>query len=378
MTAVRQRPENLAQPTTLRLTRPLPCISVVVPVRNEAACIRRTLEQLLAQRYDPRRFEVLVADGCSTDGTPEIVRALAQTSPQIRLLDNPGRLSSAGRNRAIRCSQGDIILVVDGHCDLANPDYLQDLVEAFERSGADCVGRPQPLEVSGASTLQRAIAAARSSRLGHQPASHIYSDAEGFVPPQSVAIAYRREVFERIGLFDERFDACEDVELNHRVATAGLRCFFTPKVAVHYHPRSSLFGLFRQMARYGRGRMRLLRKHPETFSLGVFVPAAFVLGLLVGPLLAHVSFWLVAAYLAVLCTYGALLGAGCLAIAREATDWRVVPWLPLVFVAIHVGAGWGTLGEAVAGLCRKETENRISRLEPRRSSGSGDQPLTAA
>ena len=131
--------------------------------------------------------------------------------------------------------------------------------------------------------MQRAIAAARASRLGHHPASHIYSDREGFVPPHSVAVAYRRGVFDTVGLFDERFDACEDVEFNHRVARAGLKCWFTPRVQVHYYPRASLVGLFRQMVRYGRGRIRLLRKHPETFSLPGFVPAAFLAGVVLGP-----------------------------------------------------------------------------------------------
>ena len=92
-------------------------------------------------------------------------------------------------------------------------------------------------------------------------------------------MAYRRTVFDRVGEFDERFDACEDVELNHRIDRAGLRCFFTPAVRVLYFPRSSLRGLFHQMARYGRGRVRLLRKHPETFSPGGFIPAAWLAGL---------------------------------------------------------------------------------------------------
>src|SRR5947209_4228285 len=81
-------------------------------------------------------------------------------------------------------------------------DYLRALVGAFERSGAACVGRPQPLDVAGATAFQRAVAAARASRLGHNPASFIYADAEGFVKPQSVAVAYRRSVFAEVGLFD--------------------------------------------------------------------------------------------------------------------------------------------------------------------------------
>src|SRR5262249_37322445 len=155
-----------------------------------------------------------------------------------------------------------------------------EVADAFRRSGADCIGRPQPLDVREATTFQRAVAAARSSWLGHHPDSYIYASAEGFVPPPSVALAYRREVFERVGLFGGRFDACEDVEFNHRVARAGLRCFFTPRVAARYVPRGSVRGLFRQMVRYGRGRVRLARKHSDTVSPRGFMPALFVFGLI--------------------------------------------------------------------------------------------------
>src|SRR5262249_33994890 len=133
----------------------LPMISVVVPVRNEAAFLGRTLEQLLRQDYEPGRFEVLVADGGSTDGTPDPLRGMVAEHPTLRLLHNPRGWASAGRNVAIRAARGEVIVIVDGHCDLANPRYLRDLADAFARSGADCVGRPQPLDVGGASPVQR-------------------------------------------------------------------------------------------------------------------------------------------------------------------------------------------------------------------------------
>ena len=238
-------------------------------------------------------------------------------------------------------------MLVDGHCDLDNPRYLADLADAFAQSGAACVGRPQPLDVPGATPLQRAVALARASRLGHHPASHIYSDAEGFVPPQSVAIAYRRAVFETVGLFDESFDACEDVEMNHRVAKAGLPCWFTPKVRVRYHPRGTLAGLCRQMFRYGRGRTRLLRKHRDTFSVGGFMPAAFLLGLVFGPLVAWLlpPLWFV---------YGGVVGLYALAVLgneprRGREEPALLPLLPPVFLAVHFGAGGGVLWEAATG-----------------------------
>ena len=339
-----QRPRRVDSTNAMR-----PFVSVIVPVRNEATFLAETLYQLLEQRYDAARFEILVADGRSTDATRALVAELQTRYAQLRLLDNPRRWSSAGRNVAVRASRGDIVLLIDGHCELNNPYYLRNLADAFAESGADCVGRPQPLDVPCANRLQRAIATARASRLGHHPASFIYSDRPGFVPPQSVAVAYRRKVFESVGLFDERFDACEDVEFNHRVAKAGLTCWFTPRVRVHYHPRASLSGLFRQMFRYGRGRTRLLRKHRETFSLPGFVPAAFLAGVVAGPLLASWSLPLALFYLGVLGVYGTVLLFASLALCVRERDVRLLPLLPLIYLTIHTGSGAGVWCEALFG-----------------------------
>jgi succinoglycan biosynthesis protein ExoA len=326
---------------------PVPFLSVIVPVRNEEAFIEATLRQLIAQDYDPDKFEILVADGGSTDRTREIVASLQGNFPQITLLDNPGRLSSAGRNVAIEASRGDLMVLIDGHCELDNPHHLADVADAFARSGADCLGRPQPLDVSGATPVQRAIAVARSSRLGHHPSSHIYSAEERFVAPESVAVAYRREVFNVVGVFDETFDACEDVEFNHRLARAGMRCFFTPRVQVRYFPRSSLSGLFRQMMRYGRGRVRLLRKHPDTFSLLGFLPALFFAGVLLGPLTGLLFPSLLFAYGAVLGVYALNVLGFSLAGALRERDYALLPLLSAVYPAIHFGAAVGIWWEAI-------------------------------
>jgi succinoglycan biosynthesis protein ExoA len=320
-----------------------PLISVIVPVRNEARFIRRTLTQLLGQDYP--HFEILVADGRSSDATRDIISAMQMGEPRLRLIDNPGRLSSAGRNAAVRAARGDILLVVDGHCELKNSTYLKDLAEIFSRSGADCVGRPQPLDVTGANPFQRAVAAARASWLGHHPDSFIYADKEQFVPPESVAVAYRREVFEQVGPFDETFDASEDVEFNHRLRLAGMRCYFSPRVRVPYYPRSTTAALFKQMIRYGRGRMRLLRKHPDTFSLPCLVPAAFVAANLLGPAIGLLFWPVVAIQLALFLAYTSLVLAVSLHAVRKTRDVGQLLWLPVVYLTIHTGAGWGLLRE---------------------------------
>ena len=325
----------------------LPVVSVVMPVRNEARHIERTLAQLLAQDFPACAYEILVIDGGSNDGTPERVRSLAAGRGNVRLFDNPQRWSSAARNIGVQNARGEIVVIVDGHCEIDERNWLRNVVDAFGRSGADCVGRPQPLDVAAATPLQQAIAAARLSKLGHHPDSYVYSTNEGFVPAKSVAVAYRRAVFNTVGLFDEQFDACEDVELNHRVDRAGLRCYFTPRVAVRYCPRGTLCGLFRQLVRYGRGRIRLLRKHRETLSLRAMIPMFFVAGLVVGLPLSLVSPWLKAIYWSALASYAALVTVASAAIGVRGRRWGVFCRLPLVFAAIHVSSGVGMLLETL-------------------------------
>ncbi|MBY0528425.1 MAG: glycosyltransferase [Gemmataceae bacterium] len=325
-----------------------PFISVIVPVRNEAAFIERTLSELLTQDYDAGRYEVIVADGQSDDGTADLVKSFQRRHANLHLVANPRQWSSSGRNRAIEASKGEIVLLIDGHCELGNPNYLRDLADAFRRSNADCIGRPQPLDVTGASPLQRAIARARSSPLGHHHESFIYTGKEQYVRPQSVAVAYRRHVFEHVGLFDEAFDACEDVEFNHRLHEAGFRCFFTPRVLVRYHPRSDLTRLFKQMFRYGRGRMRLLVKHPRTFTVPGFLPGAFLAGMIAGAALSLVSSWLAAIYCGTIFSYLLIVLFTSLILSLREGSLSLMALLPGIFPTIHLGAGAGIIVECVA------------------------------
>jgi succinoglycan biosynthesis protein ExoA len=207
--------------------------------------------------------------------------------------------------------------------------------------------RPQPLKCDDPTPFQSAVAAARTSWLGHNPDSDIYSSEARFVPADNVAVAYRRDVFDLMGEFDETFDACEDVEFNTRVRRAGLTCYFTPAVAVEYEPRGTLGGLFYQMARYGRGRARLARKCPATITGPSLVPPAWLVALVLGGF-AAVAWWpLGLAALDSLAVYLFVVLAESVRLGRTgAPAWR----LPMVFAAIHVGFGWGYLRELAAGL----------------------------
>jgi GT2 family glycosyltransferase len=321
---------------------PPPLVSVVLPVRNEGAHLGAVLADLLGQVLPEGSFEVLVVDGMSTDDTVAVAQAAAEHDPRVRVLTNPGRLSSAARAIGSREARGEYVAFVDGHCRIPSPRLLADMVDLFRRTGAACLARPQPLDAAPKAPLARAIAAARASRFGHSLRSTIWEERERPVSPVSAGAMYRREVFERVGTFDPAFDACEDVEFNWRAEQAGMECWTSPRLAVRYVPRASLGSLFRQMRRYGLGRARLHRKHPKAFTIESLVPAAFVLGLVplaltpwmpaVGALLVGTPYLL----------YLLLLVAASFAASARA-GWSLLPLLPLCFLTIHAGLGVGYL-----------------------------------
>ncbi|OIQ49169.1 putative glycosyltransferase EpsJ [Pseudodesulfovibrio hydrargyri] len=331
-----------------------PFITVVIPVHNEERFIGGTLAQLVRQDYPETSFEILVCDGGSTDRTRDAVLEVAARHSMVRLLDNPGRRSSSGRNVGFKNGRGDYFVVIDGHCAIPSATLLRDIAAAFEKSGADALGRAQPLAPDGITVFQRAVALARAARIGHGGDSLIYSDHAGFVSPVSNGAMYRKEVFDTVGYVDERFDACEDVEFNYRVEKAGLTAYMSPELTVLYYPRDSLGGLYRQMRRYGEGRCRLWRKHPETLSPNTLVPPVFAVAVLAACGLAlavltgllpawtlwpaGAGFGLYAALVAIQ-TVACCLGAG----------WRYGLYLPAIFFVVHFGLGMGFLRELFVG-----------------------------
>lgn len=333
-------------------------ITIVMPVRNEARFIGDTLTQLVTQDYPANRYEIIVADGMSDDGTRRIVADFAREHKMVKLMDNPGCLSSAGRNIGFKNGRGDIFLVVDGHCHMPDNQLFNNIANAFERSSADCLGRPQPLNPPGLSSFQKAVALARNSRIGHSGNSLIYSDYEGFASPVSNGAVYKSRVFAAIGYVDENFDACEDVEFNYRVGKAGLKSYTSPSLTIKYYPRENLKSLLRQMIRYGRGRCKFIKKHPETFNIDMMVTPLFVSGLflllsscfsaLLFPnpefkRLANSLFFLI---LLPYCIYAALIGIESLRIAFR-KGFRYLKFLPPIFFTVHFGLGFGFIKQFI-------------------------------
>ncbi len=255
-----------------------PFVSVLVPVRNEARYIERCLRSLAEQDYPRDRFEVLVIDGRSDDATRELVSHFAAESTlDVRLLDNPRRKTAAGLNRGLDEARGEVIVRVDGHATVAE-DYLSRGVFALFDTGADCVGGV--IEAVGDTRMGQAIAIAMSSRFG---VGGVAFRVGGEGPVETVAFgAYRRDVFDRIGRFTEDIDKGEDDEFNYRLCDAGGRILLVPEMRAQYTVRGSLRGLARQYFGYGRAKPAVLARHPSQARTRQFAPAALVAGARLG------------------------------------------------------------------------------------------------
>src|ERR1017187_3923550 len=195
----------------------LPFASVVIAVLNEERPIEACLDSVLEQDYPADRYEVIVADGGSTDRTRAIVEAVGRRHGNVRVIANPGRLQAAGLNRAIPASAGSVIARQDGHAEWGR-NHLRRSVDLLLSTGADNVGGLQ--EAVGDGISGRAIACAMGSPFGVGGAAFRYSAREQEMATVFLG-TFRRSAFERVGLFDEAYPPHEDYELNHRIRSSG-------------------------------------------------------------------------------------------------------------------------------------------------------------
>ena len=321
-----------------------PTITIILPIRNEADFIARSLGAVMAQDYPPELVQVLIADGMSDDTTRKIVRDVIAGHPErdVRLLDNPGRIVPTGFNRALAEATGEIIVRVDGHCEIV-PDYLKRCLDALNATGAECVGGP--VETVGDTLVAEAIALAQSSPFGVGCVAFRTGTENGRFVDTLAFGAYRRDVFSRLGGYDEELVRNQDDEFNFRLTQAGGKIWLDPSIRSTYFSRASLGKLLRQYFQYGLYKVRVIQKRGAVPSWRHLVPGAFVLAL-VGSLLLAVaagqSLWT----LAVLGPYVVANLAASLWTARS--NWSTLPVLPVAFAILHIAYGTGFL----AGLWR--------------------------
>ena len=316
-----------------------PLASVIMPIRNEASSIERSLGAILAQDYPANSLQIIVADGMSTDGTRETLERFKTANPEIELVDNPGRFVSTGLNAALKHAKGEIIIRVDGHCEVAL-DYIQCCVNHLLADNVDGVGGY--IQTIGETRLACAIAIAMSSPFGVGDSAFRTSAGKSLLADSVPFPAYTRAIIQRAGLYDEELIRNQDDEYNYRLRQLGAKILLASDVHSRYYSRNSLRSLWRQYYQYGYWKVRVLQKHPRQMRLRQFVPPAFVASLLGSGLLALFSPVGRLLLILILGAYGlSNLIASIWTGARK--GWEYLPLLPVIFACLHLSYGLGFL-----------------------------------
>lgn len=320
----------------------LPMVSVVVPCRNEALYIEACVRSILEVDYPRDRFELIVADGASTDGTRAVLERLAAVDVRLRIVDNAARITPAALNTAIRASRGEVIVRMDAHAKVPS-GYVRLCVERLLASGAGNVGGIMHTVPRENGIWARALAAAISHPFGVGNSRFRTHSSKPIWVDTVFGGCYRRDVFDRVGYFNENLSRGQDMEFNLRLRRAGEKILLDPAIESWYYSRSDMTSFLAH--NWTNGVWALM---PFAWSEGApvafrhLVPMGFACALLVSLALSPVLF---AAILAVYATGAVVASLHCAAVRR---DVSLIFTLPICFAALHLPYGFGSLWGALA------------------------------
>jgi succinoglycan biosynthesis protein ExoA len=342
---------------------PVEKISILAPMLNESGHIEHFVEDVARQDFEGE-VELLVADGGSTDGSLEMLRAAARKHGiALTVLENRAGWVSHALNECIKVAGGDLLVRLDCHSRYP-PDYLRRCARASEETGALVVGGI--IIAEGRTVFERAVACAMDSPFGGIGFYRVFSTnaslakrvagvfgipwartatTDSRVETDTVTFgAFRPEAFRRAGLFDESLRRNQDDEFNLRLRKSGGRVVLDSSIRVHYTPRGSLRGVFRQYYEYGLWKVPVMRKHRKLASPRSLAPIVFVSSIgLLAPLAPR--FPAARRLLAIeLGAYAVLAAAsGTICVTRRRESWGLLPAVMAVFPTFHTAYGLGLI-----------------------------------
>ena len=324
----------------------LPIVSVVIPMRNERERIEANLRALAANDLPREQFEVIVVDGMSEDGSAEQAESVLREMGNGRVIKNPRRITPVALNSGVEAARGRVIIILGAHSAVF-PDFLSKNLDVLERTGADCVGGTL-IHPSSDALLANVISVAQNCPFGSGGAGFRYSRNPGYVNTLAYG-AYRREVFEKIGRFDESLYKGQDAEFNFRMVESGLKIYYTPEIKTHYFSRSSLGRLFKQLLAMGWSKVFIFRLHPRLLRAYYCLPLLFTVAVLaVLVRLFRASSAEMQLYLAAALAYVLLSVVSGFASARRKgirlrNNLGAAALFPVCFFSMHFGYGLGII-----------------------------------
>jgi glycosyltransferase involved in cell wall biosynthesis len=319
-----------------------PKVSVIVPCYNEEKFIAKCLDSLISQDFPKEEMEILIIDGNSEDKTREIVKGYIEKYPFIKIFENKERYTPFALNIGIKNAQGEIIVRTDAHADY-DKNYISKCVENLEKYNADNVGGIQKVVLKKDNLISKSIAVCLSSFFGTGNSHYRTGSEEAKEVDTVFGGCYRKEIFKRIGFFNEKLLRSQDMELNMRLKKSGGKIMLIPDIVVRYYPKSDLVSFWKHNFLDGVWAIYPLKFMKEPLKIRHLISFFFVLSLIstlslsfLNPLFFKIFLTIISLYLIVNLYFS-------FKISLKERNLLYLFTLPLVFFIRHFGYGLGSL-----------------------------------
>ena len=322
--------------------------SVVIPNYNEENYIKPCIESILNQSYNKELVEIIIVDGNSSDNSLRIIEVLQAENPNIKLLSNPEKLTPKSLNIGIKGAKGDFIIILGAHTRL-DKNFIKYNNQFINEKNVLVSGGTQ-INV-GKTFTQKLIGLVMENPFSMASAAYRWSRKEKFVDTVVYA-AYKKELFDEIGLFEEEFTISEDAEINWRIRKAGYKIFYSPRIKSYYYPRDSVKKFIHQMFRYGILRVNVLKKHLDALKIKHLIPSAFTLVLFLLAIAGffQIPFWIT---LLTLIFIHFILSISFSINKLKTNQYKFLPFIPIITLLMHIAWGTGFIVGALSPKSKK-------------------------
>ncbi len=312
-------------------------VSVIIPCRNEINYIEGCLRSILSQVLSDGKLEIIVVDGMSDDGTREVVKRMMKKDARIKLVDNLAKTTPQAMNLGLATAESQLVLRIDAHAE-ATPGFIEKNMETIQSSPDVMCAGGAIINVYQNKTAEE-IGLAMGSVFGVGNATFRTGGSKQFVDTLAFGV-YKKEIFDKIGNFNEELIRNQDDELNYRITEAGYKILYDPSIQSKYFVRGSIEKLNKQYYQYGYWKVYVNKLHKTITTLRQLVPLLFVISLFIGVIIS-IFFppftWLLISGL-LLYTLLSIV-AGYKAAGSFSQGLRVAR----VFPVLHFSYGWGYL-----------------------------------
>lgn len=316
-------------------------LSIGIIAYNEEEFLPNLLNDMKAQKYPHELIEVLLIDSCSTDGTKKIMQKFKEDNSDfysIQILDNTKKIQAAGWNVAIQNFTGDVLARIDAHTKVT-AEYSERVMKNIQ-DGEMVVGGIRPCVIEKDTPWANTLLQVENSLFGSSINSSRRSTEKTYVKTMFHA-AYRREVLDKVGLFNEKLFRTEDNEFHYRIREAGYKLCYDPTIVSYQYARSDFKRMVKQKFGNGYWIGLTLKVCPGCISLYHLVPFAFVIAIIVTSVLAVFGIWHMAALMWLL--YGLFAVVNSVIAIVQNDFYGCSMLMPFLFFILHISYGVGTI-----------------------------------